>query len=103
MQMRKLSLILILIANNAFAGDSCKVDCQNALNAADKVIANLKEEISVRKQLVQKQDQAIADLSVSLNDKNQELSSWLHNPFIMVTVGVLVGGIATAYVVHLTK
>lgn len=75
----------------------CQSDCKKVIDASDKLIKDLQDEISVRKQLEEVQTKDIADLNVSLNDKNQELMSWSRNPYIMGLLGFVVGGSVILY------
>ena len=86
---RSLIILILTISNISFA--DCRSDCKIALDAADKVIANLKEEISIHKQYEEKQEAVIIDLTVSLNEKNQALEAWYRNPFVVGALGLVVG------------
>ncbi len=86
------------MSSTSFA--DCKSDCTEALNAADKVIADLKDEVKVYKQLTEKQYVALVDTQMALNDKSHELESLFRNPYFMATVGVIIGG---GLVLYLTK
>lgn len=75
----------------------CVSDCKAALSAADKLIANLKDEISTRTKLEEAQQKQIVDLSAK-NEKDQvSLDSWSRNPFVIGCIGFGVGAIATAF------
>ncbi len=80
--------------------EQCKDDCKVIIDAA-------KVEISALKQLNADKDQTITDLHTSLDtiakdrdSDRQSLSSWYHNPFILIPAGVLLGGVGAIYLEH---
>lgn len=75
----------------------CKSDCKVLTDKADKIIADLHDEINTRKQLELNQANQIVNLNNTINDKNQELSSIWKNPWFVGTLGVLVGGAGAIY------
>lgn len=83
-------LLLVLFNVNSYA--DCVTDCKTALNAADKVIADLHKEVDLHKSFEAEQNNQIAQLNVSINEKNQALGAWYHNPFITGLIGIVVGG-----------
>ena len=90
--------IILLVGQFSLAG--CPEDCKSALAAADKVISDQQREIEIYKSLSDEQAKQISSLSSSINEKNQELSNLMRNPWFIGTLGILVGG---AGVLYLTK
>lgn len=64
--------------------------CDAALEAKNKQIKKLELGLAT-------QTERVADLSSQLEDKNSQLQSPFRNPFIMGTVGVLIGIVVTGY------
>lgn len=95
--LKRLLTIIMILAISQTSNADCANDCKAALNAADKLISSLKEEISTYKQLTEKQQEALINTQVTLNDKNHELESIFRNPYFMVTVGIIIGGGLTLY------
>ncbi len=96
--MKKLSLILIttLLLQGLCNADQIS-DCNKVVKLADKVIYDQHQQIETYMELSKTQTDQIASLSVSLNDKSQELSSWLHNPFVIGAIGIVIGGAGVLY------
>ncbi len=92
--MKKLnvSLIVITLLLGQFSLAGCPEDCRAALSAADKVISDQQQEIEIYKGLSIEQTKQITSLSSSINEKNQELSNLMRNPWFIGTLGILVGG-----------
>jgi len=74
---------------------NCKEDCKKVIDAADKVIGEQQKTIDLYKDQVFLQTKEITRLNIDLNEKNQELSSLVRNPYFMIGLGVLVGGALT--------
>lgn len=88
-------MLLCLQAGSSKA--DCQSDCEAVISAADKVIADLHSEVDTLTQIKDSQTKQIASLMVSEQEKTQELSSILRNPWVIGTVGFLVGGITVLY------
>ncbi len=93
-------MALVVVSSTSHAGGDCETNCKNALNAADKVIADLKDEVNTYKQLTDKQHEGIINLHLALDEKSHELESLFRNPYFMATLGIIVGG---GLVLYLTK
>lgn len=87
-----ITTILLLTGQPSFA--DCQSDCKAALNSADKLIQDLKDEVSIQKQLVANQNKQVSALTVQNNEKADELTSAWHNPIYMTLLGVVLGGTA---------
>lgn len=103
-------MMVALVAQTSYGNDAepitrgdCKAFCKTLTDKADALIQDLKDEISVHKQIEAKQTEELVNVTAMYNEKAQELASWTHNPFLLVTVGILVGGLTTAYIVHSVK
>lgn len=98
---RLLTLIIAIILSSTIilpnSMADCATDCRAALGAADKVINDQQREIELYKTETQIQTKEIASLSVSLNEKTQEIGAWWHNPWVVGTLGILVGGAGALY------
>ncbi len=97
--MRKVSLYIIittLLLQGLCNADQIS-DCKQVIKTADKVIYDQHQQIETYMELSKTQTNQIASLSVSLNDKNQELSSWFHNPFVIGAIVIVVGGAGVLY------
>lgn len=88
----KLILTLLLICNVSFA--DCQSDCKNALSKADKLIQDLKDQVSVQKSLVASQQDSILILTHQNDEKANALASAFRNPWIMGSLGFIAGSIA---------
>jgi len=99
LKLKMILISLILISNTVYADSQsdCQSKCKVIINAADKVIQDLKDEISVRKQLEAKQSEEIDNVLVMYNENREALASPLRNPIFMVLVGVVIGGAAIVY------
>ncbi len=99
--MKKLSLILI--ATTLLLQGLCNADpisdCKQVIKTADRVIYDQHQQIETYMELSKTQIDQIASLSVSLNDKNQALEAWYHNPFVILAIGIAVGGSGVIYLI----
>lgn len=93
-----MTVAILLLGQSSFA-NSCEVKCKDALDKADKLILNLKEEISTLKTLKDIQDDQIRNLSLQNAEKGDALASPFRNPYIMVPLGILAGGL-TVLLLH---
>ncbi len=100
-KMKKLFAIgcTIIVFNVSLNSVQSYADCKDALNKADKVIADQQTLIDLYSVQITKDIDQISSLNVSLNDKNQELASLWRNPWFLGTIGILVGGGATFYLI----
>lgn len=93
------SLILIILSSTYGYAD-CVKDCRNVIAKCDVEISDLKAEIVVRNAL----EKALADqnikLTLDINEKTQTLSSWVHNPFLVAGISILIGGLTTEILVR---
>lgn len=87
-------VLLVLVQSSAVLAD-CKSDCDVVISKADKLIRDLKEEISLHKQLEADQQKQIVSLSLQNDEKGSALASPLRNPVLVGGVGILVGIILT--------
>lgn len=69
----------------------CRHDCDVALNSADKLIKDLKDEISVQKNIISDQQNNIIDLTLDNNKKTEQLSSVWSNPWFVGSLGFILG------------
>lgn len=68
--------------------------CWDAVGACNQVVKAKDKEISLcQLGLVQTLDHA-AMLDLELKDTQDKLQSWYRNPFVMVALGLIVGGVA---------
>ncbi len=88
-------LLSLTITTSSFA--DCVSDCKAVIKAADKTIADLNTEIDLYKSQNTNLSNQVTTLQVALNNKNQADSSLLRNPWFIGTLGILVGGGATLY------
>lgn len=75
----------------------CRSKCSKALSAADKVIKDQQTELDLYKTKDNLEVSQITDLQVQVTEGTSALHAWYHNPFIMIGVGILVGGFAVGY------
>lgn len=94
---RSLILTILLAVISSGARANCQSDCRAALAAGDRLIQDLKEEVSVQKQLQAEQQKQIVNLTVQNEEKTEQLSSVFRNPFVMGTIGFLVGAGTVLY------
>src|SRR3990167_1153262 len=88
----KLKMILIIILAILPAVQckaDCISDCQKVISAADRLIKDLKDEINVRKKLEEAQYNQVVNLTLQNDEKAEQLSSALRNPFITIGAGIL--------------
>lgn len=90
-------LLLVILMTSQVATADCSLSCKQALDAADKVIADLHKEVDIYKHRDKDEVEQITSLSVSLNEENQALAAWYHNPFVIGTLGLLVGAAGATY------
>lgn len=76
----------------ALSNADCARECKQALDAADKVIADQQKEIDIYKGLTGDLTKEVAELDVSIKEKNQALEAWYHNPFVIGSIGIFLGG-----------
>ena len=93
-------LLPLLLALSSPARASCENeraalnDCWEAIGACQAVVDAQKKELSLCKLgLVQTLDQ-LGMVNLELNDAKDDLRAWYRNPFVMVALGMLVGGVA---------
>lgn len=79
---------------------TCRLDCKAIISAAET-------EISALNTLVTDQKTEITDLHTSLgtiakdrDSDKQSLSSWYHSPWVLIPVGVVIGGIVVDRLEH---
>lgn len=78
----------------------CAYDCKQLTDKADKIIAEQQKTIDLYKQKDAQQTKNLVDLSTSLDDKTAQLSAWYRNPFIVGTLGLLVGAAGATYLLR---
>lgn len=88
-------MAVILVAQ--VAGADCKSDCKALTDKANKIIADQQLTIDLFVQENKKLQDLNLDLTASLNDTQTQLSAWYHNPFIIGTLGLLVGAAGATY------
>jgi hypothetical protein len=102
MRMLKRSLLGILIVS--FSLSSARADCPKTLDLCTRTVTACREALDARNEelklchlgLTQVRDQNVM-LRTELETANQKLESPLRNPFIMATVGVLIGIAVTGF------
>lgn len=95
--LRRLILILSLILTTTSNSYADCVKCDAALVKCDKLVEDLKAQISVEEQIIAKQEQHIIDLQSSVDKKNEELNSLLKNPYFIGALGIAVGALGAIY------
>ncbi len=75
----------------------CKSECDTVISAAQKAMAD-------RDALIRDQKSEITDLGISLDTITKDRDSikdsrdsWYHNPFVLIPIGLLVGGAGALY------
>lgn len=71
--------------------DECIELCNKALNAADKRIFALEDELQTSKAVIAAQDKQVDLMSVQITQQERELNSIWRNPFVIGAVGVILG------------
>jgi archaellum component FlaC len=86
--------------DNVKSYESCVSDCKIVIEAARKTIAARDLEISDL-------NKSVKDLGVEINTVSKDRDSWrdsegawYHNPFILVPLGVLAGGVGVLWLGH---
>lgn len=72
----------------------CASDCKIVIAKADKLIADLRNEIQIRKSLQEAQIIQVAQLTLQNDEKDQALNSIYRNPFFIGSSGILLGVLA---------
>jgi chromosome segregation ATPase len=76
---------------------AAKASCQKVISAAQAEIQDLNKLVSDEKQTVSDLQQSLNTVSADRDSDRKALSAWYHNPFILVGLGVLVGGAGVLY------
>lgn len=76
---------------------SLLLECSALLDESKKVIEAKDKTIELKDLALTKTNQQVADLYWQVEESNKKLSSPFRNPFIMTTVGVVIGIIVTGY------
>lgn len=98
-------MLSTMIFNTAYAdGAYCPLPKSDCKEQCRKIVDAAKRTISDRDKLIEDQDKTIKDLGVSLNQIEKDRDSirssrdsWYHNPFILIPLGILVGGAGALY------
>lgn len=93
-KLRMIALVLSLLPSLSNA------DCAAVIKAADKLIADQQQQIELYKTEVKSQTDQIASLNVALNAEAASDEAFYKNPFFMIGLGILVGGIGGVYLLH---
>lgn len=95
--MRNLIMIGLSLLLTSPARADCTTQvalCEQALGSCAHLVDAQKKEIGLcRLGLTQSLDNN-AMLSIEIKDKQDQLQSWYRNPFVMVAVGLVLGGVA---------
>jgi peptidoglycan hydrolase CwlO-like protein len=73
--------------------------CRDVIKACDETIASKNKALEISNLAIKEAQKQVGDLTTQVNDKNEQLSAWYRNPFILGMLGVLAGGLATAIVI----
>lgn len=80
------------VSPTALAGT---VSCEQVIQACDAALDAKNREIGLKDLAIQQRQDQIVELNSELQDANSKLQSPVRNPFIMTTVGVLIGILVT--------
>lgn len=78
----------------------CNQDCSKIVTSADKLIQDLKSEVSVLKQVESEQQNDIINLTVERDSDVAKLESPFRNPIILLGIGISVGAITVLLLKH---
>lgn len=92
-----LVVILLLLAIPQLGIADCKSDCEKVISAADAAIKARDEQIQVQKNAIDHLSDDLRNTHADLDSANLALSAWYHNPYLLTTIGVLVGGLSVGY------
>lgn len=94
----KMTQILLWTHTSVFAMNTwASPNCQEVIQAADKALQAKQTELDACYKQVFNNKTQITDLSVTVKQQNDELSSVWHNPLILIPFSILVGGAAVLY------
>lgn len=90
------------------SGDSCSVNCEKDLETCRKdgkaVIDAAKKALNAKDDVINEQTHTINDLQsiltdtrLDLNNANDSLSKWYHNPVVTVLIGLAAGSLLVVY------
>lgn len=85
----------VTIPNSGLA--DCKSDCERVISAADAALKARDGEIAAQKTAIDDLTNDLVATQARLNADTAELHAWYRNPFILIPLGVLVGGATTLY------
>lgn len=94
------SLVATPLKTSAEDCSKIKIDCANALKAADEIVKEQDDLIMKYKAHEQSQEKTISELQSELDQSQASLSNSHHDELIWGLIGVIAGGVATAYAVH---
>lgn len=88
-------VILLVVVPFDLCRADCTSDCRIALEAADKLIKDLKEQVNTYDSLSKEQQKSIIELSNQNKEKGEQLSSPIRNPYLVGSIGITVGIVLT--------
>ncbi len=71
--------------------------CDQVLTACGAALDANKQALSLSNLAVTQSQLQVTDLGQQLESKNKQLESWVHNPFVCVALGLVIGMVATGY------
>ena len=98
--MKRLKLIIsatiltTLLTNTVYADPAC----DKVIKACDSLVAAQKEQLSAQNKVIQHDIDELVKAYKTINERDDQLSSVFRNPFVMVGLGILVGGLTVALV-----
>lgn len=78
----------------------CKQDCEKVIQAAKSALSAKDDEIAQQSNSISNLQRLLSSANQRAEERDSELSSWYHNPFVLVVGGVLVGGLGYSLLRH---
>ncbi len=92
-------MVVSLSLQGTLSNADCASDCRTALSAADRLIQDLREEVTLQHSIVTTQQESIVTLTLQNEEKAEQLSSAFRNPFIVGGVCISLG-ITLGFILH---
>jgi len=77
-----------------------KPSCDQVIQACDKALDDEGKEIDADKLLILDLGNANRDLMLRSEDAESELDAWYRNPWMLLSIGFIIGGLGGIYAAH---
>lgn len=101
-----LSISLILTQTNLAQADcaadlqTCRTDCKKVIDAANAALKAKDDQLSAQNNAISDLSNNLRDTQSRLDSDNIALSSWYHNPIVLIGLGLIIGGAGGVYLIN---